>query len=90
MNRHILGKNTRLLLHKDIQNDVSVDWIGSCFLEGDFSFLCYDYKTLLCSFTLEFLQQYLLVWSRSFKDMPYTYHLKDFNNHNTSFGTDLS
>ena len=37
-----------------------------------------------CSFSLKFLQQCLLVWSRSFKDIPYdTYHLKDFNNYNS-------
>ena len=53
--------NTWLLLHKYIQNDISIDWIWSCSLQGNFSFLCYDYKTLLCSFSLKFLQQCLLV-----------------------------
>ena len=41
-----------------------------------------------CSFSLEFLQQCLLVMSRSFKGMLYTYHLKDDNNHNSFLGTD--
>ena len=66
-----------------MQNDASVDWIWSCSLEGNFSFLCYDYKTLL-----QFLQQCLLVWFRWFKNMPYTYHLKDVNNHDSFLGTD--
>ena len=30
-----------------MQNDVSVDCIWSCSLEGNFLFLCFDYKTLL-------------------------------------------
>ena len=33
-----------------MQNDASVDWIWSGSLEGNFSFLCYAYKTFLCSF----------------------------------------
>ena len=40
------------------------------------------------SFPLEFLQQCVLLWFRSFSNMPYTYHLKDVNNHNSFFGTD--
>ena len=34
-----------------MQNDVSVDCIWMCLLESNFSFLCYDYKTLLEFFT---------------------------------------
>ena len=43
--------NTWLLHHKHIQNGDSVDCIWSCSLEGNFSFLCYGYKTLLQFFT---------------------------------------
>ena len=33
-----------------MQNDVSVDWIWSCSLEGNLSFLCSDYKNLAVQF----------------------------------------
>ena len=40
------------------------------------------------NFPPEILEQCLLEWSRSVKDMPCTYHLKDVNNRNTFFDND--
>ena len=36
-----------IITYKHIQNDVPVDCVWSCSLEGNFSFLYNDYKTLL-------------------------------------------
>ena len=65
---------TYLLIYKHIQNDVSVVCIWCCSLTS------HSYAMIIkpcCSFSLEFLQQCLLVWSMSFKDLSYKYHLKD-------------
>ena len=52
-------------INQHVQNDVC-----SCSIE-DNSYSYATIKKLCCNFSLKFLQQYLLVWSRSFKDIPY-------------------
>ena len=70
-----------------IKNDVSIDCVWSWSLEANFSFLCYDYKTLLQFFTRVSTTISTGIVQELQEHMPHTY-LKVVNNHNTFFSTD--